>query len=567
MAAMAAVTLALIGFFSFLMIRMTTPQMVPLFTDLSAEDSGSIIKDLERQGIAYQIKNDGAIVMVAKDNVARLRMKLAESGLPKGGGVGYEIFDKSDALGSTTFVQNINHLRALEGELARTIRGIDRVQAARVHLVLPDRPLFSRDKADPTASIVLKVRGTLEPQQVRAIRHLVATAVNGLKPERVSVIDETGKLLADGAAPDNPLEGIGADDRKAAYEKRLRSQVEAIVSSVVGPGRARVEITADFDLNRVTQTSDKFDPDGRVVRSSQTREESSATAGDAKGPVSVGNELPGAGKPAEGSTGTTSGDQNHKTEEIVNYEISRTTKTEVTEAGRVNRVSAAVLVDGNYTKNDKGEVAYQPRSKEEIDHIAALVRSAIGFDAKRGDQVEVVNLRFAETPPMPITEPTGWMSYLQFTKDDIMRFAEQGVMVVLGLIVLLLVVRPLVRRIVTPDGGVVGGAAVASYAGTASVAAAIGAPRAPAVSAPASSAATITANNANNAASAAAAAAASAAAAEAAVISSRTAAMIDVAKVQGQVHAQSVQKVGELAEKNPPEAVSVIRTWLHEDAA
>ncbi|MGC1693778.1 MAG: flagellar basal-body MS-ring/collar protein FliF, partial [Pseudolabrys sp.] len=485
MAAMAAVTLALIGFFSFLMIRMTTPQMVPLFTDLSAEDSGSIIKDLERQGIAYQIKNDGAIVMVAKDNVARLRMKLAENGLPKGGGVGYEIFDKSDALGSTTFVQNINHLRALEGELARTIRGIDRVQAARVHLVLPDRPLFSRDKADPTASIVLKVRGTLEPQQVRAIRHLVATAVNGLKPERVSVIDETGKLLADGAAPDNPLEGIGADDRKAAYEKRLRSQVEAIVSSVVGPGRARVEITADFDLNRVTQTSDKFDPDGRVVRSSQTREESSATAGDAKGPVSVGNELPGAGKPAEGSAGNTSGDQNHKTEEIVNYEISRITKTEVTEAGRVNRVSAAVLVDGNYTKNDKGEVAYQPRSKEEIDHIAALVRSAIGFDAKRGDQVEVVNLRFAETPPMPITEPTGWMSYLQFTKDDIMRFAEQGVMVVLGLIVLLLVVRPLVRRIVTPDGGVAGGAAVASYAGTTSVAAAIGAPRAAAVSAPA----------------------------------------------------------------------------------
>src|SRR5664280_1559295 len=196
----AAVTLALIGFFSFLMIRITTPQMVPLFTDLSVEDSSSIIKDLERQAIAYQLKNDGAIVMVAKDNVARLRMKLAEGGLPKGGGVGYEIFDKSDALGSTTFVQNINHLRALEGELARTIRSLDRVQAARVHLVLPDRPLFSRDKIEPSASIVLKVRGTLEPQQVRAIRHLVATAVNGMKPERVSVIDETGKLLADGAA-------------------------------------------------------------------------------------------------------------------------------------------------------------------------------------------------------------------------------------------------------------------------------------------------------------------------------------------------------------------------------
>jgi len=557
MAAMAAVTLALIGFFSFLMIRMTTPQMVPLFTDLSVEDSSSIIKDLERQAIAYQLKNDGAIVMVAKDNVARLRMKLAEGGLPKGGGVGYEIFDKSDALGSTTFVQNINHLRALEGELARTIRGLDRVQAARVHLVLPDRPLFSRDKIEPSASIVLKVRGTLEPQQVRAIRHLVATAVSGLKPERVSVIDETGKLLADGAAQSDPQEGAGADERKATYEKRLREQVEAIVSSVVGPGHARVEITADFDLNRITQTSDKFDPDGRVVRSSQTREESSATSDSKGGPVSVGNELPGSGKP----TGATGGsDQNRKTEEIVNYEISRITKTEVTEAGRVNRISAAVLVDGNYTKNDKGEVAYQPRAKEEIDRIAALVRSAIGFDAKRGDQVEVVNLRFAETAAVPINEPTGWMSYLQFTKDDIMRFAEQGVMVLLGLVVLLLVVRPLVRRVVTPEGA----AAVASAAGTAGVATAIGVRHIAAV-APAAASIAISGGNAPppNTATIAAMAGAQ----EAVAVSNRTSAMIDVAQVQGQVHAQSVEKVGELAEKNPTVAVSIIRNWIHGDAA
>jgi len=142
MAAMAAVTLALIGFFSFLMVRVTAPNMVPLFTDLSLDDSATIIKDLERQAVAYELRNDGAIIMVPQDKVARLRMKLAEGGLPKGGGVGYEIFDKSDALGATTFIQNINHLRALEGELARTIRGLDRVQNARVHLVLPDRPLF-----------------------------------------------------------------------------------------------------------------------------------------------------------------------------------------------------------------------------------------------------------------------------------------------------------------------------------------------------------------------------------------------------------------------------------------
>src|SRR5262249_32935540 len=159
-----------------------------LFTDLSVEDSSAIIKDLERQGIPYEMRGDGSTLLVQKDKVARLRMKLAEGGLPKGGGVGYEIFDKADAVGATSFVQDINHLRALEGELARTIRAIDRVQAARVHLVLPERQLFSREKAEPSASIALKVRGSLDPQQVRAIRHLVASAVNGMKPARVSVV-------------------------------------------------------------------------------------------------------------------------------------------------------------------------------------------------------------------------------------------------------------------------------------------------------------------------------------------------------------------------------------------
>jgi len=558
MAAMAAVTLALIGFFSFLMIQMTTPQMVPLFTDLPPDDSASIIKDLERQAVPYLLKSDGAIILVPQDKVARLRMKLAESGLPKGGGVGYEIFDKTDALGTTTFVQNINHLRALEGELARTIRSIDRVQAARVHLVLPERPLFSRDKVDASASIVLKVRGTLEPQQVRAIRHLVATAVNGMRPERVSVIDESGKLLADGATPDNPMNGVSSDERKLAYENRLRGEVETIVSSVVGPGHARVQINADFDINRITQTSDKFDPDGRVLRSSQTREEQSASTDNNQGAVSAGTELPGGRQQSEGPA---KGDNSRKTEEIVNYEISRVTKTEVTEAGRINRISAAVLVDGNYTKNDKGELAYQPRPKEEIDRIAALVRSAIGFDAKRGDQVEVVNLRFAETTPSPINEATGWMSYLQFTKDDIMRGAEMGVMALLGLVVMFMVVRPLVRRIITPEGmqpgQVVLNPVIAAAAPDGASPAAI----------PTGSVGITNVGGGGSITSTGGPNVSIVGGDEAVAISNRTSAMIDIAKVQGQVHAQSVQKVGELADKNPHEAVSIIRNWLHEDAA
>jgi flagellar M-ring protein FliF len=532
---MAAVTVTLIGVFGFLILRVTAPQMTPLFTDLTVEDSTAIVKDLERQGIAYELKNDGAIIMVARDQVARVRMRLAEGGLPKGGGIGYEIFDKSDALGATSFVQNINHLRAMEGELARTIRSIDRVQAARVHLVLPERPLFSREKVEPSASIVLKVRGTLESQQVRAIRHLVASAVNGLKPERVSIVDEAGRLLADGASGESDQPGGRAEERQAAYERRLRQEVESIVSSVVGPGRARVQLTAEFDFNRITQTSDQFDPEGRVLRSSQTREEQSTTSDGRDGQVTVGNELPGAGgaarPPAPAPEGQTpvQRDQSKKSEEIANYEISRTTKTEVIEGARVKRVSVAVLVDGSYAKGDNGENAYQPRSAEEIQRIGALVRSAIGFDQKRGDQVEVINLRFAESPITPISEPTGWTSYLQFTKDDILRTIEWAVMGLLGLVVVLVVVRPLVRRILTPDE------------------------HAPQLAAPALVPAT--AGNAP------------AVADGMPTITNQTSKMIDIAQVQGQVHAQSIQKVGELAQKNPHEAVAIIRQWLHESAA
>jgi flagellar M-ring protein FliF len=530
-AAMAGVTVVLIGFFSILIMRMTAPQLTMLFSDLSVEDSSAIVRDLERQAIPFQLQNEGTTILVPRDRVTRLRMKLAEGGLPKGGGVGYEIFDRSDALGATSFVQNVNHLRALEGELARTIRALDRVQAARVHLVLPERQLFSRERAEATASIVLRVRGMLEPQQVRAIRHLVASAVNGLKPERVSIVDESGRLLADGARGDEAA-GITAEERKAAFERRLREQVESIVTSVVGPGRARVQLTADFDFNRVTQTSERFDPEGRVLRSSQTREESSASANAQEGQVSVGNELPGGQRPGEGAA--TPREQTRKSEEIVNYEVSRSTKTEVTEGGRVNRISVAVLVDGVYTRNANGEAAYQPREQEQLDRIAALVRTAIGFDQRRGDQIEVVNLRFADVPAQPLPESGGWLSFLQFTKADVMHWVELLVMVLLGLVVLLTVVRPLLRRALAPDQ-----------------------PRSP----EATIAAAIAGGDVQGAI------AAGASAEDIKAVPSQAAKMIDIAQVQGQVHAQSVQRVGDLVDKNPHETISIIRTWLHEQAA
>ena len=379
---------------------------------------------------------------------------------------------------------------------------------------------------------MLRVRGALEAQQVRAIRHLVASAVNGLKPQRVSVVDEAGQLLADGAASDvTGAIGGAAEDRQAGYERRLKDQIESIVSSVVGPGRARVQLSAEFDFNRITETLDKFDPEGRVLRSSQTREEQSAS-GTQEGQVTVGNELPGAqqnqqGQPGQpGQNGQAQRDQSKKSEEIVNYEISRTTKTQVTEGGRVKRISAAVLVDGSYAKNEKGDITYQPRTKEELDRIAALVRTAVGFDQKRGDQIEIVNLRFAEAPAAPIAEPSGLMSFLQMTKDDIMRAIELAVMGLLALVVVLFVVRPLVRRILTPENPQPAAAALPGMG----VAGAVAAPADVPITLP----------------------------------PSQTAKMIDMAQVQGQVHAQSMEKVGELAERNPHETVAIVRQWLQD---
>jgi len=296
---------------------------------------------------------------------------------------------------------------------------------------------------------------------------------------------------------------------------------------VVGQGRARVQLSADFDYNEITQTSDKFDPEGRVLRSSQTREESSASGVD-NGQVTVNNELPGN---QQNNNAPNTRDQSKKTEETNNYEISRTTKTEVTEAGRVNRISVAVLVDGSYSKGEKGDLIYKERSKDELDRIATLVRSAIGFDQKRGDQVEVVNLKFAEAPAVaPIAEPAGLLGMMQFTKDDVMYVIELGVMMLLGLVVLFLVVRPLVKKVLASE----------------EIAALTAAVTAPPVEDSIPKAAPT---------------------GQALIPGNATAHLIDVAQVQGQVHAQSVHRVGELAERNPNETVAIVRQWLSEAEA
>ncbi len=448
-AAMGAVAAGLIGFFIYLMMQLSAPQMAVLFSDLEFEDSLGVIKKLEGMNIPHEVRQEGSIILAPKERILRLRMDLAAEGLPSGGTIGYEIFDKTGSLGTTSFVQNINHIRALEGELSRTIKALRRVVHARVHLVIPKKKIFSREKVEPTASIILKTRGSLDSTQIAAIQHLVASAIEGLKPSRVSIVDDTGRLLASGSEDDNGLMSAKADEKTLGVENRMRKKIEAIVSSVVGKDRVRIRVTAELDFNKYTKTSDSFDPDGRVVRSTQNREESSnsARSGSNQG-VSAGTELPGAD--ATGGNGDKDTDSTQKKEEIVNYEISRTTKTETFAGGRLKRLSVAVLVDGITSAGPDGKPVYSKRSKEELDKITELVKSAMGYDKTRGDLLHVVNLRFAQTGEIPeIAEAES--GFFDLGKSDYFHIAELAILFIISTLVLLFVVRPLVRRIITPE--------------------------------------------------------------------------------------------------------------------
>ncbi len=560
LAAMGAVAAILIGFFAFIMLRMNTPNFSPIFTDLTLTDSGQVVKELEKLGTKYEIRNDGATIMVPKADIPRLRMKLAEGGLPKGGGVGYELFDKGETLGSTSFVQNLNHLRALEGELARSIRSIDRVQGARVHLVIPERAVFSRDKQDPTASIVLKVRGTIDQAQVKAIQHLVASAVPSMKPTSVSIIDEAGRLLASGKGDDITGQANGMDERSVLFERRMQGSVEEILTRIVGPGRARVQVAAEMDWNRTTQTQDLFDPEGRVVRSTQTRGEKNQSQEPRDRAVTVGNELPGATGAAAGDKDGFTKENGEKNEEIVNYEISRTTRTEVVEAGRVKRLSVAVLVDGVYSR--KGEsLVYEARAKDDLERIAALVRSAIGFNEQRGDKVEVVNLRFAEAPPPQALDGSVNNSIFDFkfaemklSKDDVLQLVETVILLILGVLMLLFVIRPLMKRAFGPSEEEIRAAKEVALAATQEAAhsgAVAHAADGTQVAEGGTRKAGVTITEADGVT----------------LQESATSRAFEVAAITGQMHAESVDKIGALVRTNPNEATAIIRAWMNEAQA
>ncbi|MBL6958852.1 MAG: flagellar M-ring protein FliF, partial [Rhodospirillales bacterium] len=440
------VIIGLIGFFIYLVTRLSTPQMALLYSNMEPSDTTRIAQQLDASNTPYEIRVNGTQVYVPADRVETLRLTTAEQGLTGGALPGYEIFDDADALGSTNFIQNVNLVRALEGELARTIRSIESVKSARVHLVMPKRELFSREKQQPTASVILKMKGAnrLDKNQIAAVQQLIATAVPGLSPNHISVVDDRGTLLARGFEEEGAAGSASTkiEEKRRAFELRTVKTIEELLEKTVGFGRVRAEVTAEMDFDRIVTNEVSFDPDGQVVRSTQSIEET-ASSREAEGtpPVSVATNLPDAQSAGGENAGSTAAES--RTEETVNFEITKKETNHVREAGVVKRLSVAVLIDGNYTTNEGGERTYQPRAEAEMELLATLVRGAIGFNADRGDTVEVINMQFAE---IETEKEEAFELFFGLNKKDLLRMAEILVLSIVAILVILLVVRPLVTR-------------------------------------------------------------------------------------------------------------------------
>jgi flagellar M-ring protein FliF len=541
---MGGILLALITFFAFLSMRVGTPDYSLLYNDLSSTDSGAIAAKLEESEIQYQISEDGSRVTVPDTEVGRARMLLAEAGLPNGGSIGYEIFDNKSGFGTTNDVVKLNKIRALEGELARTIGSLDPVRSARVHLVLPQRELFSRENREASGSVAVGLRpgASLNNDQILAVQFLVASAVPELKPSSVSVIDQTGNLLARGGEQQETLANIKADEMRLKYEQRLTRAVEDLVGRIVGYGNVRANVTADLDFDRISTNEELFDPETQVARSTQTIEENNIERDSNEQNVSVENNLPAVGNDLFVDDAPSL--ESSRTEETTNFEISRTTRNVIRESGEVRRLSVAVLVDGVYRANAEGVEEYTPRTEEELDQIATLVRSAIGYDATRGDTLEVVNMQFAavETSDTPFDN-----TLFGFDKNKLLDTAEILTIAILILLVVLLVIQPMVGRLLSTDSG----EDAESKDGEEPGLLADGSRR-PALTGPDGESMGDGSDFDSNILTDG-------------MEEESNLGMLDVESVEGQVKASSLKKIEDIVENYPNETVSVIRSWMTEE--
>ncbi len=519
LAAIAAVIIFLVSFLGYMIARVNDTEYVVLYTDLEMDGAKEIVTKLEADNVKYKLTKNGTEIQVPAEDVNRLRVDTAEIAMgSNGSNVGYEIFDHTDALGSTNFVQNVNLVRALEGELARTIRSVDNIKNARVHLVLPKREMFSREEQKPSASVVIKtVEGPLSAKSIQAIQKLIAASVPKLDVKNVAIVDNFGNLLTKNYEDEETMNAANNEIMRLEQERKMSSQVQDLLERTIGEGKVRAQVNLEMDFDQVVTKEEIYDPDTQVVRSQATVTEESYNK-DNENPVTVAQNIPNGDMMA---TNSGSASQSSRTEETINYEISKVVRNKVKNTGTIKRLTVAVMVDGIYEKNSDGKMVYRTRTPEEMEQITNLVKSSVGYDANRGDIVEVENMRFVNM--MPETEEVQEVLIMGFTKDELIRIAEGFGVAIVAILVILLVIRPLINNAFDVSNSNNEGRLLGSNPEDDNL---------------------LLSNFLNEA-------------------DESVEELINLNKIDGRVKVSSLKKVNEIVEKNPDAAVNVIRGWLY----
>lgn len=523
MASIAAIIIFLISFFVYVAVQMGSSEYAVLYSDLELEDAKQIVSKLETANIKYKLAKNGTEILVPMEDVNKLRVETADISLSSlGGNVGYEVFDNTDALGSTNFIQNVNLLRALEGELARTISSVDNIRSARVHLVMPKREIFSREEQVPTASIVVKTKeGHLSPQSIQSIQKLVATAVPKLDIKNISIIDSNGNLLTEFSEEQNEVIKKSTNETiRLELEREITQKVQMLLERSLGPGKAQAQVNVEMDFDEVVTNEEIYDPNSQVVRSQASMSEEGTNGQSVSQPVTVSQNIPNGDSSFESAN--RGYDSMSKTEETINYEISKVVRNKIKNTGVIRRITAAASIDGNYSYDDDGNLVYHPRSEAEMERIAALVKSAVGYDANRGDLVEVENIRFRgfDTGKKKTAEPL----YLGFNKAELMRMAEGLGVAIVAILVILLVIRPLINNAFEVSSNNSAERLISSADGEDNL---------------------LLSNFLND------------------NFDEAAEELVNVNKVDGRVKVSSLKKLNATVEKNPDAAVNVIRSWLY----
>ncbi|GBQ05876.1 flagellar MS-ring protein [Saccharibacter floricola DSM 15669] len=509
--ALGVVAALLLGALGVLVFRGGFEQKALLYGDLELNEAAQMVDDLNKAHISTSMGPDGRSIYVPKDSVANARLLLAKSGLPSGGAVGYELFDKSGTLTSTQFEQGIDETRAMEGELERSIRLVHGVRNVRVHLVLPHRDLFSTQTNPSQASVILDVGrvGIVSPDAIMAIQNLVAAAVPGLQPRSISIVDTRGDVLAKPSDPDSLAEQESSlEKQRHSEEQRLSQAVEDLLSSTLGMGhvRARAAVTMNSDV--VRETEESYDPNQQVLRSQTSNTDKSVNTESGQNST-TSNNLPN----ANAGQNNKSGSSDDRVEETNNYEIGKRTRIVNQTRPRVSRISLAVMVDGTSTMGKDGKPVWQPLDDAQIKRLTGLVQTVVGYDKERGDAVNIVSMPFKLGSGADF--PQDSTSF--FSKDMAIYVAKWVIPILLIVGAAFMLLRPILRRgkegnegesSTAGDMAARAGAAVASMTG-------VGGPE-----------------------------------------------KVSVDGVEGEMRREALNKVAQKVEESPEETIMIVRNWL-----